>query len=79
MTDSIFTILYSRLKESDKAYSSFIESFTKNTRPPFDVFTEAKGGTNPYFITGAGGVLQSVIYGFGGYEITDKGIKKGES
>lgn len=43
-------------------------------KPPFNVFAETKGGTNPYFMTGAGGVLQSVIYGYGGVDITDKGI-----
>jgi protein-glucosylgalactosylhydroxylysine glucosidase len=31
-------------------------------------------GTNPYFATGAGGVVQSVLMGFGGLEITPKGI-----
>jgi trehalose/maltose hydrolase-like predicted phosphorylase len=38
------------------------------------VFTETKGGTNPYFMTGAGGVLQSVIFGFGGFNIGEDGI-----
>ena len=42
--------------------------------PPFAVLAETKGGTNPYFATGAGGVLQSVMMGFGGLEISDKGI-----
>ena len=41
--------------------------------------SETKGGTNPYFITGAGGILQTVMMGFGGLEITPAGIvqKKG--
>jgi hypothetical protein len=38
------------------------------------VIAETKGGTNPYFATGAGGVLQSVLMGFGGLDITPKGI-----
>ena len=45
-------------------------------KPPFDVFAETKGGTNPYFMTGAGGVIQSLVYGFGGYDITDEGLRK---
>ena len=32
------------------------------------------GGTNPYFATGAGGMLQAVLNGFGGLDITDAGI-----
>lgn len=43
-------------------------------RPPFSVFVETKYGRNPYFLTGAGGVLQSVIFGFGGFNIGDQGI-----
>jgi hypothetical protein len=38
------------------------------------VIAETKGGTNPYFATGAGGILQSVLMGFGGLEITPQGI-----
>lgn len=32
------------------------------------------GGTNPYFATGAGGVLQAMLMGFGGLDITPSGI-----
>ena len=40
---------------------------------------ETAGGTNPYFATGAGGMLQAVLSGFGGLKITDKGIEQIES
>ena len=43
-------------------------------KQPFGVFAETKGGNNPYFLTGAGGVLQSVIFGFRGFNIGEKGI-----
>ena len=39
------------------------------------MIAEFNGGTNPYFITGAGGTLQSIIFGFAGLDITDKGLK----
>ncbi|WP_445422157.1 hypothetical protein [Arsenicibacter rosenii] len=35
---------------------------------------ETAGGTNPYFATGAGGMLLAVLNGFGGLDITDAGI-----
>jgi trehalose/maltose hydrolase-like predicted phosphorylase len=38
------------------------------------VLAETAGGTNPYFATGAGGYLQSVLFGFGGLDITPNGI-----
>lgn len=40
----------------------------------FGVLAETAGGTNPYFATGAGGMLQAVLNGFGGLDITDGGI-----
>ena len=42
--------------------------------PPFGVIAETAGGTNPYFAKGAGGILQAVLAGIGGLEITDAGI-----
>jgi trehalose/maltose hydrolase-like predicted phosphorylase len=38
--------------------------------------SETAGGTNPYFATGAGGMLLSVLGGFGGLEITNNGIEQ---
>lgn len=74
MTQAIFTLLYARLGDSAKAYQWFKDAYVPNLNPPFRVIAETKGGTNPYFATGAGGVLQSVIMGFGGLDITSKGI-----
>lgn len=74
MTQAIFTLLYSRLGNSDKASYWFKDAYLPNLNPPFRVIAETKGGTNPYFATGAGGVLQSVLMGFGGLEITSTGL-----
>ena len=74
MTQAIFTLLYSRLGDKENAYKWFKDAYIPNLNPPFRVIAETKGGTNPYFATGAGGVLQAVIMGFGGLDITPKGI-----
>ncbi|MBS1746308.1 MAG: glycoside hydrolase family 65 protein [Bacteroidetes bacterium] len=74
MTQGIFALLYSRLGDGEKAYHWFKEAYEPNLNPPFRVIAETKGGTNPYFATGAGGILQSVLMGFGGLDITSKGI-----
>ena len=74
MTHAIFALLYARTGNADQAYKYFKESYQPNLNPPFRVIAETKGGTNPYFATGAGGVLQSVLMGFGGLDITNKGI-----
>ncbi|WP_287828332.1 glycoside hydrolase family 65 protein [Bacteroides sp.] len=73
MTQAIFALLYSRLGQADEAYHWFKDSYEPNLLPPFRVIAETKGGINPYFATGAGGILQSVIMGFCGVDITEKG------
>lgn len=74
MTQAVFTTLYSRLGDAAKAYHWFQDAYIPNLNPPFRVIAETKGGSNPYFATGAGGIIQSVLMGFGGLEITPQGI-----
>lgn len=74
MTQAIFSLLYARLGDKEKAYHFFNDAYIPNLMPPFRVIAETKGGDNPYFITGGGGLLQTVLMGFGGLEITPNGI-----
>ena len=74
MTQAIFALLYSRLGDGNKAFHFFKDAYEPNLNPPFRVIAETKGGTNPYFATGAGGIVQALLMGFGGLEITEKGI-----
>ena len=74
MTQAILSLLYARLGDAENSYKWFKDAYTPNLLPPFRVIAETKGGTNPYFATGAGGVLQSVLMGFGGLDITATGL-----
>jgi protein-glucosylgalactosylhydroxylysine glucosidase len=74
MTQAIFSLLYARLGEGDSAFHFFKDAYIPNLNPPFRVIAETKGGTNPYFATGAGGILQALLMGFGGLDITPAGI-----
>jgi protein-glucosylgalactosylhydroxylysine glucosidase len=74
MTQAIFTLLYARLGDGARAYHWFKDAYVPNLNPPLRVIAETKGGTNPYFATGAGGIVQAVLMGFGGLEITPKGL-----
>jgi hypothetical protein len=64
------------LGEEEEAFRLFNKSYQPNEVPPFGVISETAGGTNPYFATGAGGMLQTVLFGFGGLEITDAGVQQ---
>lgn len=74
MTQAIFSILYERLGLPEKALLDFKKGYLPNLRPPFGVMAETALGDNPYFATGAGGMLQAMLNGFGGLDITPEGI-----
>ncbi len=76
MTQAVFALLYARIGDGQKAYHFFKDAYEPNLNPPFRVIAETKGGTNPYFATGAGGIIQSLLMGFGGLDITDNGIQQ---
>lgn len=76
MTYSIFSILYARMGNPEKAYEMFRKGYVPNKRPPFGVLAESSQSNNPYFATGAGGLLQAVIFGFGGIHLTDDGFEQ---
>jgi trehalose/maltose hydrolase-like predicted phosphorylase len=74
MTRSIYATLYARLGRQDKAYELFKEGYQPLQRAPFGALAECNKCENPYLVTGAGGLLQAVIYGFAGLRITDRGL-----
>lgn len=79
MGDAILSILYNQLGDVARAESIFADSYKPNQVPPFGVISETAGGTNPYFATGAGGMLQAVLAGFGGLRINDGGVVQQKS
>ncbi len=74
MAQSVFAVIYARLGDAENAFRLFKRSYEPNKRPPFGALAEAATSNNPYFATGAGGMLQTIIFGFGGLHITEEGI-----
>jgi protein-glucosylgalactosylhydroxylysine glucosidase len=53
----------------------FATNFTGGSlKPPFNVRTETASNNAGYFITGSGGYLQSLLYGFSGLRIREDGL-----
>jgi trehalose/maltose hydrolase-like predicted phosphorylase len=78
MTDSIHALVAARLGRADEAEKNFRDSYRPFMRGPFLLFSEKRSMDRCVFTTGAGGVLQSVIYGFGGLSYSEKdGLIKG--
>lgn len=79
MGGAILAALYARMGNPEKAFDMFVKSYKPNEVPPFGVVSETAGGTNPYFATGAGGMLQAVLFGIGGLDITPNGVEQLET
>jgi len=69
MTDSINSIIWSRLGDKDKAYDAWRDSWKPFTTGPLLLFSEKRTRPATYFTTGAAGSLQSVLFGFLGIRI----------
>lgn len=74
MSQSILAIIYARLGDSENAFRLFKASYIPNKREPFGALSESANSNNSYFATAAGGLLQTVLFGFGGLHITEEGI-----
>lgn len=74
MSYSVYCVQYARMGEADKAYEMFRRCYEPNLRKPFGVISETPTSNNPYFMTGARGLLQAVLNGFCGLQITNEGI-----
>ena len=74
MSHSVLAVLYARLGDSEKAFELFKKAYEPNKRAPFGALSESATSNNPYFATGAGGMLQTVLFGFGGLHITNDGL-----
>ncbi|MCI4667990.1 MAG: glycoside hydrolase family 65 protein [Bacteroidia bacterium] len=72
--------LRAKMGEWDRAYEIFIRSYRSNGLPPFGLMAECADGkgVSPYFVTGAGGALQAVLFGFLNLTLDQHGLKQGE-
>ena len=76
MTDSIEGLLWARIGEPERGYEEWRKGWFDFTRHPLLLFSEKRNSARTYFATGAGGALQTVLYGFAGLRL-DYGQAKG--
>ena len=68
MTASVHALIAARLGRAAEAEQAFRDSYRPFVRGPFLLFSEKRSLDRCVFTTGAGGVLQAVLYGFGGLD-----------
>ena len=69
MGHAIVATIWARLKEPEKAYAAWMDSWKPYTNNPNHYFSERRNAFRPYFFTGAAGAINTVIYGFAGFRI----------
>ena len=70
MSNSMFCIGYLSIGEKSTAQDYLFSSFTKNVHSPWKVWSEVQNEVqNTNFISGGGGFLQAVVYGYTGLRI----------
>lgn len=69
--DATYSIANLRLGNYDNAQQFWNNGFL-HIKPPFNVWTEKVVGGVNHFITGAGGFLQNVLYGFSAIEVNER-------
>uniref|UniRef100_H3BDF9 Protein-glucosylgalactosylhydroxylysine glucosidase n=1 Tax=Latimeria chalumnae TaxID=7897 RepID=H3BDF9_LATCH len=70
MTWSMFAVGWMELKESKMAQNQLKKCFS-NIQEPFKIWTECSNGSGAVnFLTGMGGFLQAVLFGYTGFRIT---------
>lgn len=72
MTDSIHGLLYARIGDPQKGYDEWRKGWVDFTRHPLLMFSEKRKAARTYFATGAGGSLQTVLFGFAGLRLDYK-------
>ena len=72
MTDAIHALIAARLGRQQEAEENFKAAYQPFVRGPFMLFSEKRSLDRCVFVTGLGGLLQAVIYGYAGLDLSTK-------
>lgn len=74
MSYSVFVVQHAKHLNVEKVTELLSKCYEPDLRPPFGALSETPNSQNPYFVTGVGALLQIVLFGLSGLEITEDGI-----
>lgn len=75
MTETLYPVIAAELGERALVDTLLPLSYEGHVRPPFYALAETPRNDAVNFLTGAGGFLQQVIYGYTGLRLTDEGLR----
>jgi len=73
MTESIHAIIAAKLGRARLSLDDFHTAYRPFMRGPWDAFSEKRTTNNVYFLTGMAGCVQTVLYGFAGLCVVERG------
>lgn len=76
MSHAAMAVNYVKMNKPEQAYKLVEKAYRPNLRGPFHMLSETPANDAIYFMTGAGALLQAVIFGYGGVEITADGVRR---
>ena len=76
MSHGVMAVTLARTGRTEEARKTIARAYQPNIRGPFMVLAETATNDNTYFLSGAGSLLQGVIFGFAGLDITPQGIRQ---
>ena len=76
MTITLFSVVAAELGDRELVNKLFPISYKGYLRPPFSALAETPANDSINFLTGAGGFLQQIIFGFTGLRLTEDGLVK---
>lgn len=76
MTVTFYPIIAAELGDARLFNDLIPQSYQNYLRPPFNVLAETPTNNSTNFITGAGGFLQQVIFGYTGLRFSERGLSQ---
>lgn len=76
MTITLLPVVAAELGNAKLLNELWPKTYQSYLRTPFNVLAETPSNDATNFITGAGGLLQQVIYGYTGLRLTEDGLAK---
>jgi trehalose/maltose hydrolase-like predicted phosphorylase len=75
MTETLYPVIAAELGERALVDTLLPLSYEAHVRPPFDALSETPRNDAVNFLTGAGGFLQQVVFGYTGLRLRDDGLQ----
>ena len=76
MTTTLYPVIAAELGDQALVDTLLPMTYRGHLRPPFDALAETPENDAVNFITGAGGFLQQIVYGYSGLRLDENGLRR---